>query len=181
MFDNIDLTRVECVANQLKDNEATGREDQTEEDIFIFISFSVFISFLVFISSSPRESQEVFICFFQQPAQLSANFRRFWLILANLPHINSVSICWDLNRRLQSFQFVSPCNGGEVMSPEAKIVFHKSVQLRPVTKLLLASKFYWGRCQVNYEEWQISDLILRLQHTARITYYGVRGCHSLER
>ena len=64
MFDNIDLTRVECVTNQLKDNEATGREDQTEEDIFIFISFSVFISFLVFISSSPRESQEVFICFF---------------------------------------------------------------------------------------------------------------------
>ena len=72
MFDNIDLTRVECVTNQLKDNEATGREDQTEEDIVFTI-----ISFLVFISSSPRESQEVFICFFQQPAQLSANFRRF--------------------------------------------------------------------------------------------------------
>ena len=57
MFDNIDLTRVECVTNQLKDNEATGREDQTEEDI-------VFSFLCLIFSSSPRESQEVFICFF---------------------------------------------------------------------------------------------------------------------
>ena len=64
MFDNIDPTRVECVANQLKDNEATGREDQTEEDL-IFTIF--FIS--IYFASSPRESQEFFICFFQQPAQ----------------------------------------------------------------------------------------------------------------
>ena len=56
MLDNIDATKVECVADQLKDNIATGRKDQAEEDV---------CTFSIFYSSPPRECQEFFICFFQ--------------------------------------------------------------------------------------------------------------------
>ena len=63
MLDNIDATKVECVTDQLKDNVATWGEDQGEEDIIIFSSFS----FISFVSSPPRESQELLICLLQQP------------------------------------------------------------------------------------------------------------------
>ena len=38
MLDNIDADRVEFVTDQLENNEATGREDQTEEDVILFFS-----------------------------------------------------------------------------------------------------------------------------------------------
>ena len=60
---NIDASKVKCVTDQLKDNVATWGEDQGEEDIIIFSSFS----FISFVSSPPRESQELLICVLQQP------------------------------------------------------------------------------------------------------------------
>ena len=89
MLHHIDTLNVKGVADQLEDDIATGREEETEEHISWF-------------PISPFQGQEVFIFFFHQP-----------------------------------------CNWGEVLRPETKVVLHKPIKAGPVSKLLLALELFW--------------------------------------
>ena len=89
MLHHIDTLNVKGVADQLEDDIATGREEETEEHISWF-------------PISPFQGEEVFIFFFHQP-----------------------------------------CNWGEVLRPETKVVLHKPIKVGPVSKLLLALELFW--------------------------------------
>ena len=89
MLHHIDTLNVKGVADQLEDDIATGREEETEEHISWF-------------PISPFQGEEVFIFFFHQP-----------------------------------------CNWGEVLRPETKVVLHKPIKAGPVSKLLLALELFW--------------------------------------
>ena len=89
MLHHIDTLNVKGVADQLEDDVATGREEETEEHISWF-------------SISPFQGEKVFIFFFHQP-----------------------------------------CNWGEVLRPEAKVVLHEPIKVGPVSKLLLALELFW--------------------------------------